>query len=63
MRPDALRTKRGRGRNAGKTANLILGDVYGREGYVCDTHCIRITGLLGLTDGAPARASRVGKRS
>ena len=29
-----------------KTANLILGDVYGREGYVCDTHCIRITGLL-----------------
>ena len=29
-----------------KTANLILGDVYGQEGYVCDTHCIRITGLL-----------------
>ena len=27
-----------------KTANLILGDVYGKEGYVCDTHCIRITG-------------------
>lgn len=35
-----------------KTANLILGDVYGREGYVCDTHCIRITGRLGLTDGS-----------
>lgn len=35
-----------------KTANLILGDVYGKEGYVCDTHCIRITGLLGLTDGS-----------
>ena len=35
-----------------KTANLILGDVYGREGYVCDTHCIRITGLLGMTDGS-----------
>ena len=34
-----------------KTANLILGDVYGKEGYVCDTHCIRITGLLGITDG------------
>ena len=33
-----------------KTANLILGDVYGQE--VCDTHCIRITGLLGLTDGS-----------
>ena len=35
-----------------KTANLILGDIYGREGYVCDTHCIRITGRLGLTDGS-----------
>ena len=35
-----------------KTANLILGDVYGQEGYVCDTHCIRITGRLGLTDGS-----------
>jgi len=35
-----------------KTANLILGDIYGKEGYVCDTHCIRITGLLGLTDGS-----------
>ena len=33
-----------------KTANLILGDVYGKEGYVCDTHCIRITGRLGITD-------------
>ena len=34
-----------------KTANLILGDIYGKDGYVCDTHCIRITGLVGLTDG------------
>ena len=35
-----------------KTANLILGDVYGAPGVVvADTHCIRITGLLGLTDG------------
>lgn len=35
-----------------KTANLILGDVYGTPGVViADTHCIRITGLLGLTDG------------
>ena len=32
--------------------NLILGDIYGQEGYVCDTHCIRITGRLGLTDGS-----------
>lgn len=35
-----------------KTANLILGDIYGRDGYVCDTHCIRITGRLGITDGS-----------
>ena len=35
-----------------KTANLVLGDVYGKEGYVCDTHCIRITGRLGITDGS-----------
>ena len=35
-----------------KTANLILGDVYHIPGVVvADTHCIRITGLLGLTDG------------
>ena len=35
-----------------KTANLILGDIYGKPAYVCDTHCIRITGRLGLTDGS-----------
>lgn len=35
-----------------KTANLVLGDIYGQEGYVCDTHCIRTTGRLGLTDGS-----------
>ena len=35
-----------------KTANLILGDVYHTPGVVvADTHCIRITGRLGLTDG------------
>ena len=34
------------------TANLILGDVYHQPAYVCDTHCIRITGRLGLTDGS-----------
>ena len=33
-------------------AHLILGDIYGQEGYVCDTHCIRITGRLGITDGS-----------
>ncbi len=35
-----------------KTANLVLGDVYHQSAYVCDTHCIRITGRLGLTDGS-----------
>ena len=35
-----------------KTANLLLGDLYGAPGsVVCDTHCIRISGRLGLTDG------------
>lgn len=34
-----------------KTANLIVGDVYGKPAIVCDTHCIRITNLLGLTTG------------
>jgi len=31
-----------------KTANLMLGDVYGKPAVVVDTHCIRITGRLGL---------------
>ncbi len=35
-----------------KTANLILGDIYKHPSYVCDTHCIRITGRLGITDGS-----------
>ena len=35
-----------------KTANLILGDIYGEPSYVCDTHCIRITGRLGITGGS-----------
>lgn len=36
-----------------KTANLLLGDLYDVPGsVVCDTHCIRICGRLGLTDGS-----------
>ncbi len=36
-----------------KTANLMLGDVFRTPGVVvADTHCIRITGLLGMTDGS-----------
>lgn len=35
-----------------KTANLVLGDIYHTPGVVvADTHCIRISGKLGLTDG------------
>jgi endonuclease-3 len=42
-----------------KSANLILGDVYGKPAVVCDTHCIRITNLLGLTTTKdPARCER-----
>ena len=33
-----------------KTANLIVGDIYGKPAIVTDTHCIRIAGRLGLTD-------------
>ena len=35
-----------------KTANLVLGDIFHESAYVCDTHCIRITGRLGMTDGS-----------
>lgn len=35
-----------------KTANLLLGDIYSTPGsVVCDTHCIRICGRLGLSKG------------
>lgn len=35
-----------------KTANLLLGDLYTVPGsVVCDTHCIRICGRLGLSQG------------
>lgn len=33
-----------------KTANLIVGDVYGKESIVVDTHMIRISNRLGLVD-------------
>ncbi len=35
-----------------KTANLLLGDIFNQPGsVVCDTHCIRICGRLGLSSG------------
>lgn len=36
-----------------KTANLVLGDIYHTPGVVvADTHCIRLSGRLGLSDGS-----------
>ena len=32
-----------------KTANLVVGDIYGKPAVVTDTHCIRISGRIGLT--------------
>ncbi|MBR5090692.1 MAG: endonuclease III, partial [Ruminiclostridium sp.] len=37
-----------------KTANLIVGDLYGKPALVCDTHVIRLTNLIGLTDSKDA---------
>ena len=31
-----------------KIANLLLGDVFGKDAIVCDTHCIRICGRFGM---------------
>ena len=42
-----------------KTANLILGDVYKQPAVVTDTHCIRICGRLGLSEGTdPAKVEK-----
>ena len=45
---DALLTFPGVGR---KSANLIMGDVFGKPAIVTDTHCIRLTNRIGLVDG------------
>ena len=37
-----------------KTANLIVGDLYGKPAMVCDTHVIRLTNKLGLSEGKDA---------
>ena len=34
-----------------KSANLIMGDVFGEPAIVTDTHCIRLTNRMGLVDG------------
>jgi endonuclease-3 len=44
---DTLLTLPGVGR---KSANLIMGDVFGKPAIVTDTHCIRLTNRIGLVD-------------
>ncbi|MBE5890105.1 MAG: endonuclease III [Lachnospiraceae bacterium] len=34
-----------------KSANLVMGDVYGQPAIVTDTHCIRLSNRIGLVDG------------
>ncbi len=42
-----------------KSANLVLGDVFGKPAIVTDTHCIRLTRRMGLTDEKePAKVER-----
>ena len=45
---DALLKLPGVGR---KSANLIMGDVFGEPAIVTDTHCIRLVNRMGLVDG------------
>ena len=45
---DALLKLPGVGR---KSANLIMGDVFGKPAIVTDTHCIRLTNRMGIVDG------------
>lgn len=45
---DALLKLPGVGR---KSANLIMGDVFGKPAIVTDTHCIRLSNRIGLVDG------------
>ena len=43
-----------------KSANLIMGDVFGKPAIVTDTHCIRLCNLIGLVDSIrePAKVER-----
>lgn len=45
---DALLKLPGVGR---KSANLIMGDVFGKPAIVTDTHCIRLVNRMGLVEG------------
>ena len=54
---DALLALPGVGR---KSANLIMGDVFGKPAIVTDTHCIRLCNRIGLVDGIkePAKVEK-----
>ncbi len=54
---DALLELPGVGR---KSANLIMGDVFGKPAIVTDTHCIRLVNRMGLVDGIkePAKVEK-----
>lgn len=54
---DALLTLPGVGR---KSANLIMGDVFGQPAIVTDTHCIRLCNRIGLVDSVkePAKVEK-----
>ncbi len=43
-----------------KSANLVMGDVFGKPAIVTDTHCIRLCNLIGLVDQIkePAKVER-----
>lgn len=43
-----------------KSANLLMGDVFGKPAIVTDTHCIRLTNRMGLVDGIkePAKVEK-----
>ncbi len=45
-----------------KIANLLVGDIYGKSAVVCDTHCIRICGRLGMypeSEKNPEKTERI----
>lgn len=45
-----------------KIANLLIGDIFGGPAIVCDTHCIRICGRLGMypeTEKNPEKTERI----
>lgn len=44
-----------------KSANLVMGDVFGKPAIVTDTHCIRLCNLIGLVDEVrePAKVEKL----